>query len=214
MENGNTMKKNLILIAGNLGAGKTTLAKQIGQKLNWYIGYESVSDNPYLPDFYSDMKTWSFHLQVYFLGQRLKQHIYAYNLPQSAVLDRSIYEDAQIFANALHKAGNISDRDYNAYLAIYNYVVETLPAPNMLIYLKAPIQILSQRIKKRGQGFDQDLSIEYLEMISSFYEEWIAGFDLCPVLTIDTGDMNYADKEEDALNIVEYIQQKINSSNK
>lgn len=209
MEGRVVMNKKLILIAGNLGTGKTTLAKLIGHRLNWYVGYESVSDNPYLPDFYNDMQTWSFHLQIYFLGQRVQQHVLASELHQSAVLDRSIYEDAQIFAKALHSAGNISTRDYCSYLAVYTYIVKTLPVPDMLIYLKAPMPVITKRLKKRGQKFDKDLSESYLIMINSFYEKWISTFDLCPLLAIDTEKLNYAENEEDAIRIIDYIQKQL-----
>lgn len=195
------MSKHLVLIAGNLGVGKTSLAERIGEKLEWYVGYESVSDNPYLTDFYNNMQAWSFHLQVYFLGHRAEQHLTASELSQSAILDRSIYEDAHIFAKALYHSESISERDYKSYLKVFNFVVKTLLPPDLLIYLKAPLNVLTQRIKRRGQEFDKDLFSDYLTMIDSFYENWIPSFNLCPVLTINTGDLDYI-SQPDTLDIV------------
>ena len=130
------MPKRLIIVAGNIGAGKTSLTERIGSRLGWQTAFESVSDNPYLPDFYADMRTWSFHLQVFFLGHRAEQYLELANSPQSAILDRSIYEDAYIFARALHNMGNINERDYFSYRRVFELVIASLPPPDLLIYLK------------------------------------------------------------------------------
>src|SRR5512134_213276 len=130
------MSKRLILVAGNIGSGKTSLTERIGERLGWCTAYESVADNPYLPDFYADMRAWSFHLQIYFLGHRAEQYLEAARDPRSSILDRSIYEDAFIFARALHHMGNLSERDYLAYRRLFDLVVQSLPPPNLLVYLR------------------------------------------------------------------------------
>jgi deoxyadenosine/deoxycytidine kinase len=141
------MGKKLVLVAGNIGVGKTSLTERIGERLGWWTGYESVADNPYLSDFYSEMRAWSFHLQIFFLGHRAEQYLIAANDGRSAILDRSIYEDAFIFARALHHMGNLSERDFLAYRRLYDLVVGSLPPPNLLIYLKCPVDVLMSRIQ-------------------------------------------------------------------
>ncbi len=183
------MAKRLIVVAGNIGAGKTSLTERIGTRMGWETAFESVSDNPYLPDFYADMRSWSFHLQIFFLGHRAEQYLDLAQAPQSAILDRSIYEDAYIFARALHHLGNISERDYHAYLRVFNLLVSTLPPPNLLVYLKAPVSVLMDRIRQRGRDIESGISDEYLALLDSFYDDWMAAFDICPVLTIHTGEL-------------------------
>jgi deoxyadenosine/deoxycytidine kinase len=195
------MAKRLILLAGNIGAGKTSLTERIGEKLGWTTAYESVTDNPYLPDFYEDMQAWSFHLQIYFLGHRAAQHIYLSQLTDSAILDRSIYEDAHIFARALHHLGNLRDRDYNAYLRLYHLIVESLPKPDLLIHLRAPVPILMERIRRRARNIETGIDENYLSLLEGFYQEWIQGFNLCPVLTISSDDLDFV-HQSDHLDIV------------
>ena len=195
------MAKRLILLAGNIGAGKTSLTERIGEKLGWTTAYESVADNPYLPDFYEDMQAWSFHLQIYFLGHRAAQHIYLSQLTDSAILDRSIYEDAHIFARALHHMGNLRDRDYNAYLRLYHLIVESLPKPDLLIHLRAPVPILMERIRRRARNIETGIDENYLSLLEGFYQEWIQGFNLCPVLTISSDDLDFV-HQSDHLDIV------------
>lgn len=185
------MAKRLVVVAGNIGAGKTSLTERIGARLGWWTGYESVADNPYLPDFYADMRTWSFHLQIFFLGHRAEQYLEAARDPRSAILDRSIYEDAYIFARALHHMGNLSERDYLAYRRLFDLVVNSLPRPGLLIYLKAPVSVLLERIRRRARNIETGISAEYLSLLDTFYEEWLNAFDLCPVLTIRTDDLDY-----------------------
>jgi deoxyadenosine/deoxycytidine kinase len=185
------MAKRLILLAGNIGAGKTSLTERIGEKLGWTSAFESVADNPYLPDFYQDMAAWSFHLQIYFLGHRAEQHIYLSERPESTILDRSIYEDAHIFARALHHMGNLSERDYHAYLRLYHLVVDNLPKPDLLIHLEAPVPVLMQRIRRRARSIETGIDEGYLKLLEQFYQDWIDGFDLCPVLTIRSDDLDF-----------------------
>ncbi|MEI7848893.1 MAG: deoxynucleoside kinase [Chloroflexota bacterium] len=188
------MRKKMIVVAGNIGAGKTSLTERIGSRMGWLSGFESVSDNPYLPDFYADMKAWSFHLQVYFLGHRADQYLQASNASRSAILDRSIYEDAYIFARALHHMGNLNERDYMAYRRLFDVVVNGLPAPHLLVYLKAPVDVLMDRIQKRARGMETGISTEYLTLLDSFYDDWLRSFDLCPVLTIRSDNLDFVNQ--------------------
>lgn len=203
------MPKRLILLAGNIGAGKTSLTERIADKLGWISAFESVADNPYLPDFYQDMQAWSFHLQVYFLGHRAEQHIYLAELPESAILDRSIYEDAHIFARALHHMGNLPERDYHAYLRLYSLVVENLPKPDLLIHLQAPVPILLQRIRRRARSIEIGIDEAYLSLLERFYIEWIDGFDLCPVLTIRSDDLDFVHQSDHLDIVVQRINERL-----
>lgn len=203
------MKNRLILVAGNIGAGKTSLTELIGSRLGWQTGYESVADNPYLPDFYGDMQRWSFHLQVFFLGHRAQQHHDLYDNPQSAISDRSIYEDAYIFARALAHMNNLNERDYHAYRQVFDIIVQGLPTPNLLLYLKCPVPVLMDRIHKRGREMESGITTEYLTLLDSFYDEWLSNFDLCPVLTIPTDDLNFVQKPKHLDIVVEKIQEKL-----
>ena len=183
------MTKRLIVVAGNIGAGKTSLTERLGSRLGWETAFESVSDNPYLPDFYADMHAWSFHLQIFFLGHRSNQYLDLARSERSAILDRSIYEDAYIFARALHHLGNLNERDYLAYRRVFDLLVSTLPPPNLLINLKAPIDVLMERIRRRGRDIESGITADYLTLLDSFYDDWMASFDVCPVLTIHTGQL-------------------------
>ena len=203
------MPKRLILVAGNIGSGKTSLTERIGERLGWRTAYESVSDNPYLPDFYANMKEWSFHLQVFFLGHRAQQHLDLYDDPRSAIIDRSIYEDASIFARALHSMGNINERDYLTYRQVFDLVIKTLPPPSLLIYLKAPVDVLMKRIQKRGREIESTISKDYLCLLDSFYSEWIDSFDLCPVLTLKTDDLDFVHRSKHLETVVERIQERL-----
>ena len=203
------MTKKLIVVAGNIGVGKTSLTERIGARMGWITGYESVSDNPYLPDFYADMKTWSFHLQIYFLGHRAKQYLDMANDPKSAILDRSIYEDAYIFARALHHMENFSERDYLAYRRLFDLVINSLPAPNLLIYLKAPVEVLMQRIQRRARGMETGISLDYLALLDSFYDDWLKAFDLCPVLTIRTDNLDYVNQTKALETVTQRITDKL-----
>ena len=185
------MAKRLILVAGNIGAGKTSLTERLGERLGWLTSYESVASNPYLPKFYTDMKRWSFHLQVFFLGHRAEQHLELANAPQSAISDRSIYEDAHIFARALYRMGNLTETDYLAYRKVYKLIINSLPAPDLLVYLKAPVPVLVQRIRQRGREIESSISEGYLNLLDSFYDDWLDSFDICPVLTIRSDDLDF-----------------------
>ena len=203
------MMKRLILLAGNIGVGKTSLTERIGERLGWKTAYESVSDNPYLPDFYESMKDWSFHLQVFFLGHRAEQHIYLSELSDSAIVDRSIYEDAHIFARALHHMGNLCDRDYRSYLRLYKLIIDNLPKPDLLIHLEAPVPVLMERIRRRARDIETGIDSNYLKLLERFYREWVEGFDLCPVLTIRSDDLDFVHKSDHLDIVVQRIKDKL-----
>ncbi len=203
------MAKRFILVAGNIGSGKTSLTERIGERLAWHTAFESVVDNPYLPDFYTSMKDWAFHLQVYFLGHRAQQHLDMYLDTRNAIIDRSIYEDAYIFARALHSMGNINERDYKTYRKVFDLIVKNLPAPSLLIYLKAPVDTLLNRINQRGRAIESSISREYLDLLDSLYEDWIGNFDLCPVLTLRTDDLDFVHEPKHFNTVVQKIKEKL-----
>jgi deoxyadenosine/deoxycytidine kinase len=203
------MSKRLVVVAGNIGVGKTSLTERIGARLGWRTDFESVADNPYLPDFYADMRAWSFHLQIYFLGHRADQYLEAVHDPRPAILDRSIYEDAYIFSRALHHMGNLAERDYLAYRKLFDLVVGSLPSPNLLIYLKCPVGVLTERIRKRARNMETGISADYLSLLESFYDEWLRTFDLCPVLTIHTDDLDFVHQPGALEVVVERIQERL-----
>jgi len=203
------MTKHLVVVAGNIGVGKTSLAERIGARLGWWTGYESVADNPYLADFYTDMRAWAFHLQVFFLGHRADQYLLATRDSRSAILDRSIYEDLFIFARALHHMGNVAERDYLAYRRLFDLVVAGLPRPNLLIYLRAPVNVLMDRIRRRARNMETGITPEYLTLLDTFYDEWLSAFDLCPVLTIRTDDLDYVHQQKHLDTVIERIQDKL-----
>ncbi|MCE1253430.1 MAG: deoxynucleoside kinase [Anaerolineae bacterium] len=203
------MTKRLVLLAGNIGSGKTTLTGKIGERLGWKTAYESVSDNPYLPRFYADMKTWSFHLQVYFLGHRAQQYLDMWNSSDSVIVDRSIYEDAFIFARALNHMGNLDELEYQAYKRLFDLVIKSLPAPSLLVYLKAPVPVLMNRIQERARNMETGISSDYLTLLDSYYDDWMQNFELCPVLTLHTDDLDYVHKAQHLDLVVERIQDKL-----
>lgn len=203
------MPKRLILVAGNIGSGKSSLTERIGERLGWQTAFESVSDNPYLPDFYANMKNWSFHLQVFFLGHRAQQHLDMFNDPRSAIIDRSIYEDAFIFARALHSLSNINERDYITYRQVFDLVVRSLPAPSLLVYLKTPVEVLLKRIHKRGREMESTISKDYLSLLDSYYTDWINNFDLCPVLTLKTDDLDFVHQTKHLDTVVDKINERL-----
>ena len=203
------MTKRIVVVAGNIGVGKTSLAERLGGRLGWGSAYESVADNPYLPDFYADMKSWSFHLQVFFLGHRAAQYLELARSIQSVILDRSIYEDAHIFARALHQMDNLSERDYLSYRRVFDLVVGHLPPPDLLIYLRAPVPVLMERIHRRGRAIEGGISAEYLSLLETFYDDWLRSFDVCPVLTIRTDDLDFVHKPRHLDIVVQRIQDKL-----
>lgn len=203
------MTKRFVLIAGNISSGKTSLTERLGKQLGWQTAYESVVDNPYLSDFYGEMGKWSFHLQIFFLGHRAEQHLMLANIDEPAIIDRSIYEDAEIFSRALVKLGNMSERDFHTYRKIFDLVVGKLPVPDLLIYLKAPIPVLLERIQNRGREMEMGITAEYLELLEEYYQSWMAKFDLCPVLTIRTDDLDFVHRTKHLEIIIQRIHEKL-----
>jgi len=195
-----------IVIAGNIGAGKTTLVKILSEKLGFAPFYEPHEENPYLADFYEDMESWSFHSQVYFLTRRLKIHKELLLAQGSVVQDRSVYEDAQIFARNLYLQGDMSTRDYQVYQDLYQMLVSLLPPPNLLVYLRASVDTLQQRIATRGREYEAGISREYLTNLNKLYEDWMSSFDQCPVLIINSDDLNLVSSNQHIDLVARWVQ--------
>ena len=185
------ISKKFIAVAGNIGVGKSSLVNLLSDRLVWQPFYEPVAENPYLQDFYQDMRTWAFHSQIYFLTHRLRTHRKLIDYPGPAIQDRTVYEDAEVFARNLYRQGHINKRDYNAYRELYQVLTEFLPPPDLVIYLRATVSTLLERIQKRGRGFEQKIDPDYLGQLNELYEKWIAGFNLCPVLTVPVDQLYY-----------------------
>jgi len=183
--------KKFIAIAGNIGVGKSTLTALLSERLGWEAFYEAVDDNPYLPDFYKDMRQWSFHSQIFFLSRRLRHHRQILDRPGTVVQDRSVYEDAEIFAENLYRQGHMTERDYRTYRELYEAMTLFLPPPDLVVYLRASVPTLIQRIRMRGRDFERDVSPEYLEQLNQLYEQWIERFSLCPVLTVPSDNLDF-----------------------
>jgi deoxyadenosine/deoxycytidine kinase len=201
--------KKIIAIAGNIGAGKSTLVRLLSQRLEWDPFFEPVSENPYLADFYNDMPAWGFHSQIYFLTHRVRIHQQLFKHPSSVIQDRSIYEDAEVFACNLYQQGYINQRDYETYHLLYTTLTEFLPPPDLVIYLRASIPTLVKRIRNRARDYERTISSDYLAQLSVLYEKWIAGFTLCPVLTVPADDLDYVAHSRHLDLIVQKLQEKL-----
>ena len=202
-------KKVSVAIAGNIGAGKSALTRLIADHFNWTPFYEAVDDNPYLADFYDDMRRWSFHSQIFFLSRRLRLLRHIVNHPQSVVQDRTIYEDAEVFARNLHERGNMTARDFQVYRGLYEEYIQFLPTPDLVIYLKASIPTLLERIRRRGRDFEQEVSPLYLQQLNELYNAWIDDFTLCPVLVLPADDLDFVRSNDDFLAIAQRIEEKL-----
>lgn len=185
------MTKQFITIAGNIGAGKSTLVSLLTERNGWEPVFEAVSENPYLADFYQDMPRWSFQSQVFFLSRRLRQHHDLLQQSNSIIQDRSVYEDAEIFARNLYRQGHMSARDWQCYYELYQTMATLLRPPHLVIYLRTAVPTLRQRIIQRGRDYEQNISDDYLHQLNELYEAWIDGFTLSPVLTIETDNLDY-----------------------
>jgi len=183
--------KKFVAVAGNIGVGKSTLVRMLCSELGWKPFYEPVTENPYLADFYKDMAAWSFHSQVFFLAHRLRSHYQLAQYPDSVVQDRSVYEDAEIFARNLSLQGHIRPRDYQTYRELYETAVQFLPPPDLVIYLRASVPTLLHRIANRGREYERTIAPEYLDSLNTLYESWIDNFTLCPVLAVPADDLDY-----------------------
>jgi len=189
-----TNMKKFIAVAGNVGAGKSSLTRLLSEYLCWEPFFEAVNDNPYLADFYKDMQRWSFHSQIFFLSRRLSHHRQIVERPGTVIQDRSVYEDAEVFAANLRRQGLMSERDYRSYRELYEAVIAVLPPPDLVIYLRASIPTLKRRIAARGRDFEQKISEEYLAQLNDLYEGWIRSFDLCPVLTVPADELDFVNQ--------------------
>jgi deoxyadenosine/deoxycytidine kinase len=183
--------KKFIAVAGNVGVGKSTLTGLLSEYLYWEPFYEAVDDNPYLADFYKDMRTWSFHSQVYFLSRRLGHHRQIIERPGTVIQDRTVYEDAEIFARNLYLQGQMSERDWRSYWDLYQTVITILPPPDLVIYLQASVPVLQERIRQRGRDYEQEIGDDYLTQLNDLYEGWVEDFGLCSVLTVPTDELNF-----------------------
>lgn len=201
--------KWFIAIAGNIGVGKSTLTRLLSERLGWEPFFEAVADNPYLADFYQDMQRWSFHSQVFFLSRRLRHHHQLLLRPDSVVQDRTVYEDAEVFARNLYRQGLMSERDRRSYEELYDVLSALLPPPDLVVYLRASVPTLMARIARRGREFEREISPEYLEQLNALYEEWVARFALCPVLTISSDSLDFVRNAHHLALIVEKVLEKL-----
>lgn len=183
--------KHFVAIAGNIGAGKSTLTTLLSERLNWEPFMEGVSDNPYLADFYQDMQRWSFHSQIFFLARRLLHHRQLLDRPNSVIQDRTVYEDAEIFARNLYNRKAMSERDFNTYSDLYRALIAILPPPDLVIYLQASLPTLKERIVRRGRPYERQIQEAYLTQLNELYEAWIQSFSLCPVLTVPADRLDF-----------------------
>jgi deoxyadenosine/deoxycytidine kinase len=183
--------KKFIAVAGNIGVGKSTLVTLLCDRLGWQPFYEPEAENPYLADFYRDMRSWAFHSQIFFLTHRLRAHRQLIDHPTSVIQDRSVYEDAEVFACNLYQQDLISERDYGTYRELYQVLIEFLPPPDLVVYLRASVPTLLKRISHRGRDYERRINSEYLAQLNLLYEDWIKNFSLCPVLTVPADDLDY-----------------------
>ena len=186
-----------VAVAGNIGAGKSSLARLLGERFRWKPYFESVDDNPYLADFYGDMSRWSFHLQIYFLANRFKCHKEIVESSESVIQDRSIYEDAEIFARNLYDIGKMTERDYTNYISLFHVMMEYLKPPDLMIYLRANVDTLVKQISKRGRDFEQGIQRSYLETLNKLYEDWITCYKLGPLLIIESDNLDFVNNKID-----------------
>jgi deoxyadenosine/deoxycytidine kinase len=183
--------KKFVAVAGNIGVGKSTLVSLLAERLGWQPFFEPVAENPYLEDFYKNMRAWAFHSQIFFLTRRLRAHRQLIEHPTSAIQDRSVYEDAEVFACNLYRQGLFDERDYRSYQELYRVLTEFLPPPDLVVYLRASADTLMERIHSRGRSYERQITAEYLEQLNELYEAWIGRFNLCPILTIPADDLDY-----------------------
>lgn len=198
-----------IVVAGNIGAGKSTLVELLSRELQLTPFYEPVSENPYLSDFYEDMKRWAFQSQLFYLTRRLRIHRQLLDVQGSVIQDRSVYEDAEIFAKNLFLQGDISERDFGVYQDLYQILVTLLPPPDMIIYLKTSVPVLAERITRRGRDFEADIPQDYLARLNVLYEGWIANVNQCPVLIISTDNLDLVTRQEHINLVISTVKEKM-----
>jgi deoxyadenosine/deoxycytidine kinase len=196
-------------VAGNIGVGKSTLVKMLCDMMGWQPFYEPVTENPYLADFYADMDVWAFHSQIFFLTHRLRSHFQLSLQTGSVIQDRSLYEDAEIFARNLYIQGNIQPRDYQTYRDLYETATQFLPPPDLVVYLRASVPTLLSRISSRGREYERTIPPDYLQNLNDLYEEWIDNFTMCPMLAVPADDVDYVAHPGHLKLIVSKIEEKL-----
>ena len=201
--------KKFVAVAGNIGVGKSTLVSMLCMRMGWEPFFEPVTENPYLADFYADMNAWSFHSQVFFLAHRLRSHYDLAHHPSSVVQDRSVYEDAEIFAQNLYLHGHIKPRDYQTYRELYETTMRFLPPPDLVVYLRSSVPTLMKRISSRGRDYEKSISADYLQGLNNLYETWIDNFILCPVLAVPADDLDYVSHPGHLRLITEKVMDKL-----
>lgn len=199
--------KKYLVVAGNIGAGKSSLVGMMCDLLGWKAYFEPVAENPYLELFYRNMSRWAFHSQVFFLTHRVRSHRALMDDPHSVVQDRSLYEDAEIFAHNLYLQGRMSSRDWSTYTALYETIITLLPPPNLVVYLQASVETLRKRITLRGRSFEVGITDEYLGELNTLYEGWIDGFRLAPVLVVPTDRLDFVHDSGDLRRIVDTVEE-------
>ncbi|MFN5222658.1 MAG: deoxynucleoside kinase [Bacteroidota bacterium] len=199
-----------IAIAGNIGSGKTTLTTLLSKQFKWEPHYEDVDDNPYLNDFYEDMQRWSFNLQIYFLNSRFNQVARIMKSGKTIIQDRTIYEDAYIFAPNLHAMGLMTTRDFNNYQDLFKLMTEFIKPPDLLVYLRGSVPSLVRQIEKRGRAYENSIRIDYLKRLNERYEAWISGYEHGKMLVVDIDEINFADNPEHLGMIVNRVNAELN----
>lgn len=194
-----------IAVAGNIGSGKTTLTSLLAKHYNWSAHYEDVDDNPYLNDFYEDMQRWSFNLQIFFLNSRFNQVVEIRKKGQTVIQDRTIYEDAYIFAPNLHSMGLMSTRDFENYFTLFNLMSSFVMPPDLLIYLRASVPTLVNQIQKRGRKYENNIRIDYLRRLNERYEAWIETYNLGKILVVDVDNIKFQDDQEHLSKVIDKI---------
>ncbi|MGE0077807.1 MAG: deoxynucleoside kinase [Bacteroidales bacterium] len=198
-----------IAVAGNIGSGKTTLTRLLAKYYKWKPQYEDVDDNPYLNDFYEDMQRWSFNLQIYFLNSRFSQIVDIHRKGEDVIQDRTIYEDANIFAPNLHQMGLMSTRDFDNYLKLFELMTSLINPPDLLIYLRATVPTLVRQIQKRGRDYEKNIRLDYLQRLNERYEAWIESYKTGKLLIIDVDNLDFSEKPEDLRQIINKIDAQI-----
>jgi deoxyadenosine/deoxycytidine kinase len=194
-----------IAVAGNIGSGKTTLTNLLSRQFGWQAHYEDVDDNPYLDDFYNDMQRWSFNLQIYFLNSRFNHILEIKKSDKTIIQDRTIYEDAYIFAPNLHAMGLMSTRDFENYFTLFNLVSSLIDPPDLVIYLRASVPTLVKQIEKRGRKYEDNIRLDYLRKLNERYESWIEAYNLGKIMVIDVDSTNFIDKAEDLSLVIDKV---------
>lgn len=201
--------KKFITVAGNIGVGKSSLVLRLSHRLRWQAFFEPEANNPYLADFYKDMDAWGFHSQIFFLGHRLRVYRELTDCPDSVILDRSLYEDAEVFAYTLYQNGHLSRRDHETYEAIYHSLLNFLPTPDLVIYLRATVDTLVERIQQRDRDYERTIDRGYLQQLNDAYENWIKNFSLCPVLVVPADNLDFVAQSAHMDLILSKVEEKI-----